>query len=73
MPWTPTSTTIGIAQAAWLGEQGSYADAIAQYDRCSGLENQTMEQAMFIGAQKAVLQTYLKQAHAKSAPARKRR
>ena len=69
----PASATIGIAQAAWVGEQGRFADAMAQYDRCSGLENQTMEQAMFIGAQKAVLQTYLKQAHGKSSPARKRR
>ena len=33
---------------------------MALCDRCSGLENQTMEQAMFIGAQKAVLQIYLK-------------
>jgi hypothetical protein len=64
----PTSATIGIAQAAWAGEQGRFADALAQYDRCSGLENQTMEQAMFIGAQKAVLQTYLKQPHAPSRP-----
>jgi len=68
----PGSVVIGIANASWIAEQGRYADAIAEYDRCTGIENQSIEQAMYIGAQKATLMTYLEIKHSKIKKAKPR-
>ena len=71
----PASAPICIARAYWRGDQRQYAEAVAEYGRCTGLDNQSMEQALYIGAQRAVLQAYMKKegAAAKGGKAKRHR
>jgi hypothetical protein len=56
----PNSATICIANAFWLSDQGRFQEALVEYDRCSAMEGQSMEQALYIGAQRAAINAYAK-------------
>lgn len=56
----PASAPICIARAYLLGELRHYAQGIVEYDRCTGLDNQSMEQALYIGVQRAALRAYVR-------------